>query len=116
MNADRRHTEADAGVLLSHIVTLLIGEEHVGRQTTLGGIGVWRCLISWAIKQDEGDRSTLLLLASSISNLGLGLAGGLLLRHDDRSGEDARQRTRQLGETSCKHRQSAEEVRCRLWL
>ena len=83
MNADRSHTEADAGVLLSHIVTLLIGEEHVGRQPTLGGVRVWRSLISQAIKEDEGDSSTLLLLASSIGNLGLGLAGGLFLRHDD---------------------------------
>ena len=83
MNTDRSHTEADAGVLLSHIVTLLIGEEHVGGQATLGRVGVWRCLVSQAIKEDEGDRSTLLLLASSIGNFGLGLTGGLLLRHDE---------------------------------
>ena len=83
MNTIGGHTEADAGVLLSHIVTLLIGEEHIGGQTTLGRVGVWQCLISQAIKEDEGDRSTLLLLASCIGNLGLGLAGGLLLRHDD---------------------------------
>ena len=35
-------TEADAGVLLSHIVTLLVGEEHVGGQATLGRVGVWK--------------------------------------------------------------------------
>ncbi len=83
MNADGSHTKANAGVLLSHVVTHLIREEHVGGQATLGRVGVWRCLISEAIKEDKGDRSTLLLLASSIGNLGLGLAGGLLLRHDD---------------------------------
>lgn len=83
MNTDGSRTEADAGVLLSHIVTLLIREEHVGRQTTLGRVRVWRCSFSEAIKEGKGDGSTLLLLAASIGNLGLGLAGGLLLRHDD---------------------------------
>ena len=34
-------TEADAGILLPHILTLLIGEEHVGGEATLGGIGIW---------------------------------------------------------------------------
>jgi predicted ATPase len=33
-------TEADTWVLLTNIVTLIVGEEHVGRETTLGGIGV----------------------------------------------------------------------------
>lgn len=33
-------TEGDPGVLLSHVVTLLVGEKHVGREATLGGIGV----------------------------------------------------------------------------
>ena len=36
------HTKGNSRVLLPHIVALLIGEEHVGRQTTLGRIGVWR--------------------------------------------------------------------------
>lgn len=33
-------TEADAGVLLANLVTVVIGEEHVGGQTTLGRVGV----------------------------------------------------------------------------
>jgi hypothetical protein len=38
---DRALTEADAGVLLVDVLALLVGEEHVGRETSLGGIGVW---------------------------------------------------------------------------
>lgn len=38
----RSLTELDAGVLLAHILALLIGEKHVGGQTTLGGVGVYR--------------------------------------------------------------------------
>jgi hypothetical protein len=33
-------TEADAGVLLANLVAVVIGEEHVGGETTLGSIGV----------------------------------------------------------------------------
>lgn len=33
-------TESDAWVFLSNIVTLLVCEEHVGRETTLGCVGV----------------------------------------------------------------------------
>ena len=36
-----RLTELDAGVVLADLVTLLVGEEHVGRETALGGVGVW---------------------------------------------------------------------------
>ena len=36
-----RLTKADAGVLLVDILALFIGEEHVGREASLGGIGVW---------------------------------------------------------------------------
>jgi hypothetical protein len=35
-------TKADAGVLVAHVLALLIGEEHVGRETSLWGVGVWR--------------------------------------------------------------------------
>ncbi len=35
-------TKGNAGVLLAHILALLIGEEHVGRQPALRGVGVWR--------------------------------------------------------------------------
>jgi len=34
------HTEADARVLFTNILTLVVGEEHVGRKTTLGCVGV----------------------------------------------------------------------------
>jgi hypothetical protein len=34
------HTEADAWVLITDILTLLVREEHVGRETTLGRVGV----------------------------------------------------------------------------
>lgn len=39
----RVHTEADAGVLFTNILTLVVGEEHVGRKTTLGRVGVYVC-------------------------------------------------------------------------
>lgn len=34
------HTEADTRVFLAHVLALLVGEEHVGGQATLGGVGV----------------------------------------------------------------------------
>ena len=39
----RVHTEADARVLFTDILTLVVGEEHVGRKTTLGRVGVCVC-------------------------------------------------------------------------
>ncbi len=85
------HTEADSRVLLPHVVTLLIGEEHVGGQATLGRVGVWggEKLVGIAFGSQLGGR-TLLLLASGVGGLGLGLAGYLLLRHGDWSDEVAR--------------------------
>lgn len=35
-------TELDAGVLLTDVLTLLVGEEHVGRETTLGCVRVYK--------------------------------------------------------------------------
>lgn len=35
------HTKADARVLLSHVVTLLVGKEHVSGEATLGRVGIW---------------------------------------------------------------------------
>ena len=35
-----RHTEGDAWVLVADVLTLLVGEEHVGRETTLWRVGV----------------------------------------------------------------------------
>jgi len=52
--------EADAGVLIANILTLLIGKEHVGGQTTLWCVGI-----------------LLLLLGAALG----GTLGGLLLRH-----------------------------------
>jgi len=34
-------TERDTGVLLADLVTVVVGEEHVRGQTTLGSVGVW---------------------------------------------------------------------------
>jgi hypothetical protein len=36
----RMHTEGDARVLFMNILTLIVGEEHVSRKTTLGRVGV----------------------------------------------------------------------------
>lgn len=33
-------TEGDTGVLLADLLTVVVGKEHVGGQTTLGGVGV----------------------------------------------------------------------------
>jgi hypothetical protein len=77
-----RLTELDAGVVLADLVTLIVGEEHVCGQTTLGGVGVYGC-------QHGGEYVvarellTLLLLAAVSLRLGGSLAGGLLLRHGE---------------------------------
>jgi hypothetical protein len=36
------HTEADTRVLITNILTLLICEEHVGGETTLGRVGIFK--------------------------------------------------------------------------
>lgn len=33
-------TELNAGVFLANLVAVVVGEEHVGRETTLGRVGV----------------------------------------------------------------------------
>jgi hypothetical protein len=38
---DRRLTELDTGVVLADLLALLVGEEHVGRETTLGRVGIY---------------------------------------------------------------------------
>jgi hypothetical protein len=35
-----QHTELDTGVVLADLVTLLVGEEHVGGETALRLVGV----------------------------------------------------------------------------
>jgi hypothetical protein len=40
------HTEADTGVLITDILTLLVREEHVGRETTLGRVGVFKRVLA----------------------------------------------------------------------
>jgi len=54
--------KGDTWVLVTDILTLLVGEEHVGGKTTLWRVGV-----------------LLLLLGAGLG----GSLGGLLLRHDD---------------------------------
>lgn len=36
-----QRTERDTGVLLTDVLALLVGEEHVRRKATLGGVRVW---------------------------------------------------------------------------
>lgn len=76
-------TEADSGIFLSYVVTLLVGKEHVCRETTLGRVGVYGAPVRSGLKFRRLEARTLLFLASSIGNLGLGLTGSLLLRHYD---------------------------------
>lgn len=40
------HTEANAWVLITDILTLLVREEHVGRETTLGRVGVFQTMLA----------------------------------------------------------------------
>ena len=40
--SDAKPTELNAGVVLANLLAGLVGEEHVGGKTTLGGVGVWR--------------------------------------------------------------------------
>jgi len=40
MEKERKHTELDTGVVLTNLLTLLVGEEHVRGKTTLGRVGV----------------------------------------------------------------------------
>jgi hypothetical protein len=44
-------TELDAGVVLTDLLALLVGEEHVCGKTTLGRVGVWQ-MIRTTSKQD----------------------------------------------------------------
>ena len=77
-------TKADPRVLLSHVVTLLIGEEHIGRETTLGCIRVYEACSVESLSQWRHGRHTLLLLAFAHSlALALTGGGGLFLRHSD---------------------------------
>lgn len=47
-------TELDTGVLLTDVLTLLVGEEHVGRETTLGCVRV--CEVWSAYSLDKKSR------------------------------------------------------------
>lgn len=65
-------TKADSGVLLPHVVTLLVGEEHVGRQTTLWCIGVWQRLVSDGLKRRSlGGDEPFFFLPPSVAALAL---------------------------------------------
>jgi hypothetical protein len=78
-------TEADAGVLLADLVAVVVGEEHVGRETTLGGVGVCDESAHIHVCVDASNMGSwsdqLTLLAALDAGLLGGLAGGLLLRH-----------------------------------
>lgn len=41
-----KFTELDTGVVLTDLVTLLVGKEHVRRETTLGRVGVYHRSVS----------------------------------------------------------------------
>lgn len=43
MSMKGRHTELDTGVVLTDLLALLVGEEHVCGKTTLGRVGVCGC-------------------------------------------------------------------------
>jgi hypothetical protein len=53
------HTEADTRVLVTNILTLLVGEEHIGREATLGRVRIfktesaWSRQLHWHILEDE---------------------------------------------------------------
>lgn len=77
------HTKANPRIFLTHAFALLIGEEHVGRETALGRVGVYAMSIR-ARAQGRGVTAacvlTFLLLLDSAS-LGLGGAFCARLRH-----------------------------------
>ena len=61
------HTEGNAWVLSTDVLTLLIGKEHVGRQTTLWGIWVYADKSSLAKKvHDRGNRVQFLLRTTKL--------------------------------------------------
>ena len=78
-------TKGDAWIFLSYIVALFVGKEHVGGETTLRGVGIYRCSqLGRCLRGRSWRRHTFLLLFARL--LGLGLAGGsLLLRHRERA-------------------------------
>jgi hypothetical protein len=41
MGVERRLTKLDSRVVLTDLLTLLVGEKHVCGKTTLGRVGVW---------------------------------------------------------------------------
>jgi hypothetical protein len=74
------HTKGDTRVLVTNVLTLLVGKEHVCRETTLWRVGVCYEVSTVAIlQQGVLGRQTLLLLFGA----GLGGSLGLLLRHDE---------------------------------
>jgi len=76
-----RLTKGDSWVLLTNVLALLVGEEHVGRETALWGVGVWREISTDRDGIDLFLGAHTLLLLSFSTGLGCAL-GGLFLRHD----------------------------------
>lgn len=75
-----RPTEGNARVLLADGFTLLVGEEHISGETTLGSIGVCDSRLVGCNGAGVIERRTLLLLLDTAR---LRLASGLFLRHGD---------------------------------
>lgn len=81
-------SEGDVGVFLADVLALLVGEEHVCGEATLGSIGVWR-----AVSRGEGRRKGQteagggLTLALLLSGGALLARGSLLLGHGDLDGQ-----------------------------
>jgi hypothetical protein len=76
--AERMRTEADAWVFLANSITLIVGEEHVGRETTLGRVGVCggqlKCAEQiWCVHEPFFFLSPLVLLALVLLAAALGI-------------------------------------------
>ena len=52
------HTEANTRVLVPNILTLLVGEEHVGGETTLGRVGIFKAKSAWSRQRIGRSRKT----------------------------------------------------------
>jgi len=76
-----RRTELEVWLLLLQLATLLVGEDHVGRETTLGRVGVWSCYISIARRRrwQVVDSPFLAFLAGAALASALALRGACAL-------------------------------------
>ena len=70
-----KHTELDAGVVLTDLVTLLVGEKHVCGKTTLGRVGF--CWSQYQSLQMHVSGLPFFFLPPSPLDLGAALRVGL---------------------------------------